>query len=409
MDLEIIRKTSGGTSDPRRTVLVVTDNSQIALWVVRSLGQAGLRVFGLCCSRTELARYSRYLHGAWLMDIGASDGRYAQVVAKYAERAGAGSVMTIAEASHDRLTAYWEIGGCSSPRLLSPSRKSLERATDKEGLRQLCKQLSIPVAEGTTLTALMARDDHPGLNFPVVLRTKNQLAGSERFPWKVAYARNADELKQFRRDFAAIASNILVQEYHPGAEEHVHVLMHDGEPFMLCAYIGEHHMPLAGGVTVRRVSCAHAGPAADAVKLLKTLDWNGVATVQFHYDPATGKYVFIEINPRFCAGMGTVIRAGFDSPYLLWQSYFEPDRMIPATVKTGVRTRMLGADLQWMISMMKGDPLPPDQVRLSKIRSAVEFLDGFGPGVRDDIFSFGDPLPYLADLAHMVTKRIGMS
>jgi predicted ATP-grasp superfamily ATP-dependent carboligase len=178
---------------------------------------------------------------------------------------------------------------------------------------------------------------------------------------------------------------------------------------MLCAYIGEHHMPLAGGVTVRRVSCAHAGPAADAVKLLKTLDWNGVATVQFHYDPATGKYVFIEINPRFCAGMGTVIRAGFDSPYLLWQSYFEPDRMIPATVKTGVRTRMLGADLQWMISMMKGDPLPPDQVRLSKIRSAVEFLHGFGPGVRDDIFSFGDPLPYVADLAHMVTKRIGMS
>ena len=54
-----------------------------------------------------------------------------------------------------------------------------------------------------------------------------------------------------------IADNVLVQEYHPGVEDHVQVLMHEGEPFMVGEYLGEHHMPLAGGVTVQRVTCRH--------------------------------------------------------------------------------------------------------------------------------------------------------
>ena len=85
--------------------------------------------------------------------------------------------------------------------------------------------------------------------------------------------------------------------------------MHDGEPFMVGDYIGEHHMPLAGGVTVQRVSCRHEKLINHAVLLLGAIKWEGIAGVQFHYDPKIDKYIFLEINPRFIGGLPTVIMA----------------------------------------------------------------------------------------------------
>jgi len=200
------------------------------------------------------------------------------------------------------------------------------------------------------------------------------------------------------------ADNVIVQEYHPGVEDHVQVLMHRGEAFMVGEYIGEHHMPLAGGVTVQRVTCRHEDVIRDAVRLLQAIEWEGIAGVQFHYDPETGKYIFLEINPRFIGGLPTVIMAGFDAPFLLWQSHFEPEKMRPGTYRLGLRTRILGGDANWMLAMIRGDPLPPGQKRLSKASAVARFLWNCGPWTRDDTFWWRDPKPFWADLRSMARK-----
>jgi len=45
---------------------------------------------------------------------------------------------------------------------------------------------------------------------------------------KAAYAENREQLLAWYDQFKDFADNVLVQEYHPGAEEHVQILMHDG-------------------------------------------------------------------------------------------------------------------------------------------------------------------------------------
>jgi len=180
--------------------------------------------------------------------------------------------------------------------------------------------------------------------------------------------------------------------------------MHDGEPFMVGEYVGEHHMPLAGGVTVQRVSCRHSGLERDAVRLLKAIGWEGVAGVQFHYDPETGDYIFLEINPRVIGGLPTVIMAGFDAPYLLWQSHFEPERMRRTRYRLGLRTRIMGGDANWMLGMIRGDPLPPGQKRLSRASAVARFLWNCGPWTRDDVFWLRDPKPFFVDLGQMVRR-----
>jgi len=165
-------------------------------------------------------------------------------------------------------------------------------------------------------------------------------------------------------------------------------------------------MPLAGGVTVQRVSCRHQALINDAVRLLKALNWQGIAGVQFHYDTRTDEYIFLEINPRFIGGLPTVIMAGFEAPFLLWQSHFEPEKMTRRPYETGLRTRILGGHANWMFGMIRGDQLPPGQKRLGRLAAVGKFLWHCGPWTRDDTFWLGDIKPALVDWAQMI-RRLG--
>jgi predicted ATP-grasp superfamily ATP-dependent carboligase len=391
-----------------RRVLAIVGDTQVGLWVVRSLGRHGLTVFSVCASDRGLAAYSKYSRGAWAIENAPTSPEFLDEVETLARELDVGSIITIAEGYHQAL-----IRGRDrfEPhiRILSPPADAFDKATDKHFMHGLCERLGVPVAKGTTLDRLM-KVGVDGLRFPLVMRNsrQNDQQAKTHAPWKAAYANNEAELGELYRSVEEIASNIIVQEYHPGAEDHVQVLMHRGEAFMMGEYIGEHHMPLAGGVTVQRVTCRHEPVIQDAVRLLKALDWDGVAGVQFHYDPATDKYIFLEINPRFIGGLPTVIMAGFHAPFLLWQSHFEPEKMSRPNYRLGLRTRILGGDANWMLGILRGDALPPGQKRPNKLAAAARFLWNCGPWTKEDTFNLRDIKPFLVDFRQML-KRLRSS
>jgi predicted ATP-grasp superfamily ATP-dependent carboligase len=189
----------------------------------------------------------------------------------------------------------------------------------------------------------------------------------------------------------------------------VQVLIHRGEPVMVGEYIGEHHYPLAGGVTVQRVSCRHENVMSDAVRLLQAVGWEGLGGVQFHYDPKTDRYIFLEINPRFIGGTPTLIMAGFETAYLLWQTWFEPDALKPGRYRLGLRTRILGGDANWLLGTMRREALPPDQRHPGRLGAFARFLWNCGPWTCDDVFSFRDPKPAWIDLKQMLGRLRGRS
>jgi len=390
-------------AEPRRRVLAICGDTQVGLWMLRSLGRSGLAPMAVCRSRDGLASHSRYAAGAWILENAPSHPAFVDEALELARSLRVGSVMTISEGYHQAL-----IGARDrfEPEIhvFSPSAECFAKATDKDFMQRLCLELGVPVARGTTLDRLRdGRSD--GLEFPLVLRTRQQNdPGQGRAPWKAAYAEDREQLQRLHERVQHIADNVVVQEYHPGVEDHVQILMHRGEPFMVGDYIGEDHMPLAGGVTVMRVSCHHEGLVRDAVRLLKALNWEGIAGVQFHYDPRTDRYIFLEVNPRFIGGLPTVIMAGFDAPFLLWQSHFEPEKMQKARYQLGLRTRILGGHANWMLGMIRGDQLPPGQKRLGRLRAVGRFLWHCGPWTRDDTFWLRDIKPAWIDWKLMLRK-----
>lgn len=399
------RKRLDATPRERR-VLAICGDTQVGLWMLRSLARNGLTVYAVCNSEHGQAAHSRFCAGAWALDRSQDAPAPVEQLETLAKQWEFGSVMPISEGMHKSLIRNRDRFE-PDIHVFSPPSDCFEKATDKAYLHALCEELGVPVARGMMLDELMV-DDGDALRFPLVLRTsrQNDDDANGKAPWKAAYACDRDELDKLHDGVHDFADNIIVQEYHSGVEDHIHILMHDGEAFMVGEYIGEHHSPLAGGVTVQRITCRHDDLAADAVRVLKAIGWEGIATAQFHYDPATDEYIFLEINPRMCGGQPTVIMAGFDSPFLLWQTRFEPEKMRKTPYRLGLRTRILGGDANWLLGMLRGEQLPPDQKRLGKLNALARFFWNFGPWTKDDSFMWTDSRPFFVDLKQMVTKRL---
>ena len=387
--------------DRRRSVLAIVGDTQVGLWVVRNLAMNGLTVHSIVKSKYGQPAHSRYSSSAWVMESPTYSPLFIDEIKELVKLLDVGSIMPVAEGYHNVLI---DVRDQFEPdvHLFSPPRKAFDKATDKDYMQDLCQKLGIPVAKGMRLDRFMS--DKNALEFPLVFRTRRQNIQGGQAPWKAAYAENEAQLQAVYDQVCSFADNIIVQEYCPGAEDHVQVLMHNGEPFMVGDYIGEHHMPLAGGVTTQRISCRHQPLIDNAVKLFKAIGYEGLGGVQYHYDPETDRYIFLEINPRFIGGTPTLIMAGFNTSFLLWQSHFEPEKMQKTKYRLGLRSRILGGDANWMIGMIRGDQLPPGQTRLGKIETVLRFLWNCFPWTKDDAFMLKDPKPFMVDFLQMARK-----
>jgi len=397
-------KTKSGSNEKRRSVLAIVGDTQVGLWVVRSLARNGITVHAIVNNPEGQSAHSRFSASAWLLDSRPGDPDFPDEILKLVHKLAVGSIMPVSEGYHNALIPLREQLDEKNVHLFSPSREAFDKATDKDFMHSLCMKLGVPVAKGMRLDELMRDGMADSLNFPLVLRTRRQNIKGDKAPWKAAYAKNPEVLGKLYGQVRGFPENVIVQEYHPGVEDHVQILMHQGELVMAGDYLGEHHMPLAGGVTVQRVSSCHQELVNDAVKLLKAIDYEGIAGVQFHYDPNTERYIFLEINPRFSGGLPTVIMAGFEASFRLWQSHFEPEKMKGDNYRVGVRTRILGGDANWLLAMIRGEELPPEQVHMGKLKALATFFWNSGPWTRDDSFLWTDPIPFFVDLRHMVKK-----
>lgn len=383
-------------------VLAVVGDGVHSLSVVRSLGMNGLCVLTICNTPNGRPRYSRYSTGVWALDASPYDPEFINEIKNLALQYDAGSIMTISEANH---LAFAENRELFEPdiHVFSPPTEALKKALNKDYMQSLCQKIGVPVAKGMLLSDFLRNDHQEIIRYPRILRTRNlhRDQGKRKAPWKVAYATNDLEFEYYVEKVRPIADNVLVEECHSGVPHNINILMHKGHPFFAAAYRGELHYPAAGGVTVQRVSCDPGKPLQHAVNLLSELGFDGNASVCFRYDLQTHNFIFTEINPRFVGATPTVVFGGFHIPYLLWQSYFEPDKMLKPNYRLGLRTREFKGAIGWLKDILSNSLLEPGRKKPNKIGAILTFLWHCGPWTKDDTFCWHDPKPY-------VMERIGM-
>lgn len=280
-------------------------------------------------------------------------------------------------------------------KMVLPPQKALRTVLDKESTLNLARELGIPVPETFVLenidqlSSLIQR-----LPFPVVVKPRRQVywtasGANLDLVGEKNYASSPEDLAAAAQQALKRGLLPLIQSRVTGIGAGVAALFKDGEPRALFSYRRIREYPVTGGPSTLRESTDDRRLKVYAEQLLRALNWNGVAMVEFKINERTGEVWLMEINGRFWGSIALPIAAGVDFPYLAYQLATQGDIPMVKEYRIGVRARWLfPGDLLWLLNAKK--------TGTSTFRAIRAFLQD--SRVHYDYESWDDPMPAFVNL-----------
>jgi predicted ATP-grasp superfamily ATP-dependent carboligase len=294
--------------------------------------------------------------------------------------------------------------------LALPDAPALEIVTNKLKTLQLAEQLAVPVPKTHLVNTVQeARDHAPRLGWPVVLKPQasrifRNKSGIEAFT--VVYAEDLAQLEQQMSRFEGRCP-VLLQRYYPGTGMGVELLLHKGRPLAAFQHKRLREIPITGGASAFREGVTLDPTLYEySVRLLKALNWTGLAMVEFKVGSEGPQ--LMEINGRVWGSLPLAVRSGMDFPARLVEMYLygPPANGVPpdSTYSRGLRVRNLELEMLWIASVLRGKRRYPFLEIPKRSSGAKALLELFHPAYKFDILSFDDPRPGLAEVPKIVKK-----
>lgn len=169
----------------------------------------------------------------------------------------------------------------------------------------------------------------------------------------------------------------LLQERVPSQGDAIGVsLLFDakGELVAISSHRRIHEYPLTGGPSTLRESIAAPHEERESIRLLKALEWRGVAMVEWKRNPKTGESILLEVNGRFWGSLELAVRAGVDFPKLYVEKCLEGASHSERASQPVFRNRV-GVKCRWL--------LPGDILRYLGDPTRENFLDWMRSWLKD--------------------------
>lgn len=199
----------------------------------------------------------------------------------------------------------------------------------------------------------------------------------------------------------------LPPERFPQVEEHVDgegwgssVLFWNGEKIAGFTHRRLREKIATGGTSTLREAARNDALEEAAEKIFSHVEWHGFAMAEFKVSPTTGKFWFIEVNPRLWGSLPLAIAAGVEFPYLAYLCATEG----PAAAKSYAAAHPVSDG--WRNRWLLGDlAVAAKQVLKLQPRAAARTMfadraDGVDDVFLDDPFVFpGEVLRYVLSAA----------
>lgn len=373
------------------------------LAMARSLGRHGIPV-GFVTENHLITKFSRYVQfstrwggaqsdnaAAELLDIGHRHGLAGWVLLP------GGDAETLMITRHrDELASFF--------RVTTPDWNTARWALDKHLTYQRAAELGIAYPRSYRPAN---RQDVADLDcrFPLVLKPATH---SEANAFTLGKAWRVDDKAALltRYDEAVAATggvtNIVLQELIPGsgASQFSYAALWDrGRPVASLVARRLRQYPIEFGYTSTFVETTeNAEVEAAAVRFLQSLDYSGLAEIEFKYDSRSQRYMLLDVNIRSWTWIALGRRAGLDFPYLLWQQA-TGQPVTAGRARAGVAWMHLSRDFVAALQEVKAGRISPlDYLRT--LRASTEFA----------AFALDDPLPGIVDLplvaGRVITRRL---
>lgn len=224
----------------------------------------------------------------------------------------------------------------------------------------------------------------------IKLRTGNSAKG-------VFYADSpaeaADTVRRLIRDFDLPPDRLpQVEEYVSGEGWGCSVLYWHGRRVASFTHRRVREKIATGGTSTLRETVMNSMIEPSALRIFDQIGWHGLAMSEWKVCPDTGRFWFVEVNPRMWGSIALPISAGVEFPYLSWLCAVEGEEAARAyqaqsVVRHPWRSRWLLGDLTvGARQLLSGD-----------LRSAYNTLFKANADALDDFF-WDDPLVFFGEL-----------
>ena len=251
----------------------------------------------------------------------------------------------------------------------------------------------------------------------------SELVGSFPFPWVLKPAEKETRLEETKSfTFSNIGEVVrmfpqprefkppmLLQEYCVGAGVGVEMLMHQGNCLGVFQHCRLKELPYTGGYSVTAIA-EQPDPALvePSLALLRALQWEGIAMVEFKVNPDDGSPVLMEVNGRYWGTISLPILAGMDFPFYHWQVVHGEQPNIPKTYTTGRKWRWTVGYLVRIYSLLAG-ARHSVVARKELSDSLLHLPEDFSPRVISSTLTLTDPMPSVAEVFHVMRYLVSYS
>jgi predicted ATP-grasp superfamily ATP-dependent carboligase len=384
-------------------VLVLGVEPRITIPIARSLHRAGISVTVAALSTLESHISSRAVSEfVRLPNYQDSSSRFPAAVESLVRGKNIDMLIPATDAALAAISGHYNQLN-QLLRVACPPPHTVDRVLNKGLTLQIAEQCGIRVPRECAIRS--ARDletNSPGLRFPVVAKPRHK---SSEGSFKVRYF---ESLGQLRLGLASgQLDGALLQEYCPGVGVGVEMLMHHGECLALFQHRRLKEVPHDGGAAVVAVpEPPDSNLVATAHKLLRALEWDGVAMVEFRRNPADGTVALMEVNGRYWGTLSLAIQCGVDFPWYQWQLAHDMTPQVPTSYPLDAQWRWTAGYVRRGHAMLPGC-LKRDSVSSGLRKDLTRFPLDFTPAVRDALWSWSDPVPAAAELVRTVRNILG--
>lgn len=207
--------------------------------------------------------------------------------------------------------------------------KVIENATDKRYMYKIAEEIGIDIPQTFYLESITKIDEiSNNITYPCILKPVVTVNFAEKLgaPQRVFTLNNKEELQNLSKKILISGLDdreIIIQEYIPGDISDLYTITtYSNKNADIVCYSTGHKLrqrpPVAGTIISGRV-IPEPRLYEPAKKLIKKLNFFGIANTEFKYDHRDNKYKLMEINPRPGKWNYSVTASGINMPYLLWQ------------------------------------------------------------------------------------------
>jgi predicted ATP-grasp superfamily ATP-dependent carboligase len=302
-------------------VLLTDGNYKNTYVILRALKEQGLKVGVLINSFFSLSFFSRYPDKRYFISTNLLKDSSEKSFLLYKSE-----LMKILK--NDEIRVFMPVGNLSFrfaskyeeelkkyTRISVAKKDTIEIAQNKKKTFEFAENIGIPIPK---TVIIKDKDDilkvSETMNYPCVIKKTNFYEGG------VIYCNNKSELKEslnrLINKMKTGASYPIIQEYIEGPGTGFYGIFKNGKCINFFMHERIREYPTTGGASTFAKSIYSKNLKSLGIKLLESLEWNGVAMVEFKKDIKDGSYKLMEINPKFWGSLELSYKAGINFPYL---------------------------------------------------------------------------------------------